>query len=210
MDDKVTAEDRVWFLAQVRTFFPHTEEIEMHVTVLALPRLGEFRSDAFRAAVTDYVTRWSGRSKRFIVGYFLEQLGERDEKVKRRMQALAELAARERRAIETDAEARRIREERAHLRRICEEASPERLEEAIAFLQECGWSRPPESIAEWSPLWLVAVSDVLTDATWPDIHAESIPVDPKKHPHVFMRDDSVRISAREALRKAGPPIRGII
>ena len=209
MDDKVTAEDRAWFLAQVRTFFPHTDEIEMHVTRLALPRLGEFRSDAFRAAVTDYVTRWSGRSKRFIVGYFLDQLGERDEKAKRRMQALAELAARERRAIETDAEARRIREERAQLRRICEEASPERIEEAIAFLQECGWSRPPESISDWSPLWIVAVSDILTDATWPDIHAEPIPV-PGGRPHERMRDDSVRISCREALRKAGPPTRLIL
>lgn len=200
MQNGMSPDDRAWFLAEVAKYFPATGEIEREVLRLALPRLGGFPRETIRATMMDWAIRWGGTKGRFFIGSFLEALGERSESRKREADRVALLARADDDRLRLFAERQEVAADADALRETILHAEASRVDAALQFLRESGWSAPPSHVDAWGMRWLVAVSDLLTDRGWPDLHASPVERDGRS-----VRDDSPRIPIREAIRAAGRP-----
>lgn len=185
---KVGPEDRAWFLAEVRQWFPATDEVQRELISRSLSRLEAFRATALRAAMEDYRTRWGGKTGRFYIGSFLEQLGEKNQLTTTRTAALRAIAEREEKVLRDATEMRAILAEREQMREAIADQPAAAVDTALAYLDQLGWGRPPQHIDRWSPTWLIAVHDLITGHEWPDLAS------PDK-----------RTSARDALARVPRP-----
>jgi hypothetical protein len=193
MDDRLSPEDRVWFLAQISQYFPRTSAIENDVLRMALPRIVGFRRETIRAVLTEWCIRWGGSNGRFYVGSFLEALAERNETRRKELTRLAMLARADADKLALCEERRAIEEERSQMREAIADTRAADVDRVLEYLRECGWGAPPTTSADtWPPRWVIAVYDLLRDTPWPDVRmpGETLPV-------------------REAVRTARPTASGL-
>ena len=168
---KLTVTETAKFLAHVRKMFPATDELAVHLTRSALERISTFDWPTVEAAIVSHGIQYGGRGRAFIVGAFLERLGERSDAARRETDRLRALARREEEVALLDGERRRIEQERAAMREAILEADATDVDQAIGYLRSLGWTVPPwpTAVPDWSPFLVIAVHDLLTDHDWPDV-----------------------------------------
>lgn len=158
----MTDEELLKWSDRVRAMF--RGEMDEMLFTLARGRIKALSFNSAWSALDDYAIAHGGARSRFIPGKFLEFYaiqrridGTQLEAIRRQTQADAEYADR------TGSE-RQIARETEQQKRIIVQATESRRAEAIRLLGSYGWGAPPSDLERWPRSWLIAVSDLISEA----------------------------------------------
>jgi len=149
------------FAIKARSFF--RGDWDEDLWRIALPRIAAEQKEVAFNALDDYAIQFGGPRAKFIPSRFFAHVIQLRDSLESSRAAERRIAEANRRAFESSESARIVDADWSERRREIETADSTAIGEAVSFLRSIGWGSPPQDFSKWPRVWILAVSDLLTD-----------------------------------------------